>query len=358
MTRSVVLALVIAAGAFAWILSGQLDRRERPAQADDKAAALAEAPPPSVRVRTIVAERRPRRIVVNGRTEASRTVQLRAETEGPVAAVPVAEGARVRQGEALVRIALQDRRARLDWALAQERQREMEYQAARELESKGFRASTKLAEAQALLDAARAEVERYRVDLTHTEINAPFEGVLERRDVEVGAFLKVGDPVATVVDLDPILVVAAVSERAVGRVAPGITASVTLVDGRTAAGQVRFVGTVADPETRTYRVEVAVANPDRAIPDGMTAEVALPLPDTRAHFVSPAVLSLAEDGTLGVKTVEPDDTVAFRPVVLLEDTGKGVWLGGLPERVRLITVGQDYVKAGQKVRPVPEDAAS
>ena len=77
-----------------------------------------------------------------------------------------------------------------------------------------------------------------------------------------------------------------------------------------------------------------------------------------AHFVTPALLSLADDGAIGLKTVDERNRVRFRPVDIIKDTPDGVWLGGLPAEVRVITVGQDFVSAGQEVAPVGPDEPS
>ena len=59
---------------------------------------------------------------------------------------------------------------------------------------------------------------------------------------------------------------------------------------------------------------------------------------------------------VGVKTVDADRMVVFHPVHMIADTPEGIWLGGLPDEVTVIIVGQEYVRAGQRVRPVPEEA--
>ena len=74
-----------------------------------------------------------------------------------------------------------------------------------------------------------------------------------------------------------------------------------------------------------------------------------------AHFVTPALLSLADDGSIGLKTVDERNRVRFRPVEIIEDTPDGIWLGGLPREIRIITVGQEFVVAGQEVRTIAPD---
>jgi multidrug efflux system membrane fusion protein len=245
-------------------------------------------------------------------------------------------------------------------AMALLRQRTVEYKAAKSLAAKGYRADTKLAEAQAQLDAARAQVSLMETDLARTRIGAPFDGILEKRFVELGDYLQVGDDLATVVDLDPILVVGAVSEREVGSIKVGLEATAKLIDGRSLTGAIRFIGAVADSATRTFRVEIVIPNPDRLVRDGITSQVRLFTAEINAHFLSPSLLTLNEKGRLGVKAVGADETVIFYPVRILADRTDGIWVGGLPERLTLITVGQEFVRTGQRIVPVPDkrDSAS
>ncbi len=63
---------------------------------------------------------------------------------------------------------------------------------------------------------------------------------------------------------------------------------------------------------------------------------------------------LTDDGVLGVKTLGMGNRARFHPVRVIGDGPDGVWLSGLPDRVTLITVGQDFVTEGQRVRPIDE----
>ena len=359
MRTSIIVAGVLAIGATAWILSGQIGGEDQQAIAndqattDDKKEALI-----SVRVTLVTPRVQQGAVIVNGRTEESRKVTIRAETAGPVSAVPGEEGKIVEAGDVIARQSVEDRNARLAETVALVRQREIEHRAAEKLAKKGFRAGTKLAESRALLDAARAQAKSMRIDLSRTTIKAPFRGVLETRYVEKGDFVKIGDNIAKIVDLDPVLTVGFVSERDIGALEVGGLGRVTMVDGRTADGVIRFIAAVADSETRSFRVELEIPNPDHKIRSGLTGELTLPLAPIRAHVVSPAVLTLADTGQIGVRIVDSADIVRFVPIKILSDSTEGLWVSGLKDGQRLITVGHEYVKAGQKVRAVPITAKS
>ncbi len=249
-----------------------------------------------------------------------------------------------------------DREARLAEAAALLEQRRIEYDAARKLSDKGFQSQTRLAEARADLEAARAQQRRIALDIERTEIRAPFGGVLQTRAVEIGDYVGIGDPVATFVDLDPLIAVAEVSEREVSGVERNAEGTVRLVSGETVSGPLRYVSAVGAEGTRTFRIEVELANPDSRLPAGMTAEVRLPVRTVPAHAMSAAVLTLDDEGIVGVKSVDADNVVRFDPVEVVADGANGLWVAGLPPELRLITVGQEFVLPGQTVIPVPEDA--
>jgi multidrug efflux system membrane fusion protein len=359
--RSHLIAGALALGATGWVLSGQFDLGAEDGSNRPKPETVAAVSPvadsrPAVRTRALVARPYQVEVVARGRTEAVRSVEVKAEVQGRVVEIGAAKGARVKAGDVLVRLAVDDRAAWLAEAEAQLRQRQIEYAAAKALADKGFRPETKLAEAGALLDAARARVKQMEIQIGKLTIRAPFDGVVNSRYVEIGDFVKDANRIATVVDEDPFLVIAQLSEREVGQIKLGDPGRATLVDGRTVEGRVRYIATTADPATRTFRVEIAVPNPARDMRDGVTAELRIATAAVMAHLVSPAILTLDVQGKVGVRVVDESGIVQFRPVTLVADANDGVWIAGLPERVTVVTVGQEAVRDGERVRVTPEGA--
>lgn len=349
--RSVLIAATIALALVLWMASGLL--RPDGGQGVGGASDTPQTAPVTVQVRSQSAQTVTRYLTNQGQTEADRLVTVKAQTAGRLAEVGAAEGSRVVAGDLLARIAMDDRRARLREAEALVAQRESEYRAAENLGASGYQARVRVDEAKAALEAARARLAAIREDIGHTEVRAPFAGYLEERPTEVGDFLDVGSPVAVVADLDPIVVSVRVAQQRIGQLEEGAEAEVRLADGRRVSGTVRYLARTADADTRTFRVEVAVPNADAAIRAGLSAEVRIPLGQVSAHFLSPALLTLDDDGRLGVKAVTADDRVAFHPVELVRAEADGVWVTGLPDSARLITVGQGFARPGETVRPVP-----
>ncbi|HJO71579.1 MAG TPA: efflux RND transporter periplasmic adaptor subunit, partial [Rhodospirillales bacterium] len=137
----------------------------------------------------------------------------------------------------------------------------------------------------------------------------------------------------------------------------GAGARVRLATGQRLVGAVRYISKMGSTATRTFRVEVAIDNPKGAIAEGVTAELRLPTERVSAYRLSPSVLTLSDEGVVGIKSIDADGKVAFHPVHMIADTPDGIWLGGLPGQITVITLGQEYVRTGQRVRPVPEKPA-
>ncbi|MCC7276151.1 MAG: efflux RND transporter periplasmic adaptor subunit [Alphaproteobacteria bacterium] len=355
MRSSYWMALAVVVGATAWIATGHIAGGDvRPAAEAPRQAAPAPTPValPAVRFAWSTAEPQERRVVLRGRTEPNRIVTLRAETQGQVVEIAAERGTRLAAGDIVVRLADDDRPARLAEARALLAQRDVEFRASRALSERGFRADNQHAVAKAQLDAARAMVTRGEIEVRRATIQAPFAGVLEKRPVEKGDYLKEGDTVAVVVDLDPVIVVGHLTEADRSRIRPGQAGVARLATGQEIAVTLRYVAANADNATRTFRVELAAANPRLEIVGGVTAEILVPVERIAAHRITPALLALDEKGVLGIKTIDEADGVVFQPVRIVGDGPEGMWVTGLPERARVITVGQEFVRAGQKVRPV------
>jgi membrane fusion protein, multidrug efflux system len=305
---------------------------------------------PSVQVRLVPEQVREYQVVLRGRTQATRSVQVKSETSGVVAQAPVLQGTVVTQGTVLCRLAVDARQAALDQARANFKSMQLPELAAAELARKGFRSPTQVLQAQASLDQAQAGVRAAEIALKQVDIRAPFTGVFDHRDAEIGAYLSPGQSCGTMIELNPLLIVGDVPETDAAKLHVGAAATAHLVEGQSLAGRVRYVAHDADPSTRTYHLEITSPNPQLAVRSGLSAEVRIAAGSGPAHLAPISALVLDAAGRQGVRYVADGDRVAFAPVKILEETPDGVWVSGLSGPVRLIVVGQSYVADGQKVR--------
>jgi multidrug efflux system membrane fusion protein len=350
------ITILIVGALVAWMASGIVGGRQTP-EVGGTGQPKAERPLTQVQVRDMTAEEVTRFVELQGQAEVERVATVRAETAGRVVELPGERGKRIEAGAEIAILSMNDRQARLEEAKALVEQRKSEFVAARQLGEKGFQAQNRVKEARAALAAAQARLAAIREEISDVRIVAPFSGVLETRPVEVGDYLSVGDEVATVVDDDPLKITAHVPQQKVNRIEEGASADIEFITGQTATGTVTLIASVAAETTRTYRIEVEVENAARAFRPGMSATLRIPTEVVQAQFVSPAIFSLDSEGRLGVKTVNADNQVVFHPVEPIQAAPDGVWVAGLPETARIITVGQGFVRAGETVKPVPEGAS-
>ncbi len=378
-------------------IGGQPD----PETVDAAPSEAAEAPAANlvkVVARKVTAQQVDSAVILRGQTEAARQVDVRSETSAVVVSEPLRKGARISEGEVMceldtgTRLATVDEwrarleeakfrvpeaEARVEEARARLEEAMINQNAAARLIQDGFASQTRVATADANvaaaqagvttassglraalsgIEAATASLNAAEKEIERLTIKAPFSGLLESDTAELGSLLQPGALCATIIQLDPIKLVGFVPETEVNRVTLGARAGARLAaGGKQVVGEVKFLSRAADPETRTFRVEIEVDNADLSIRDGQTAEIAIASAGVEAHIIPQSALTLNDEGTLGVRLLEEGDIVAFAPVSIMRDTADGVWVTGLPTTANIITVGQEYVTAGVKVAPTFEE---
>jgi multidrug efflux system membrane fusion protein len=351
-------AIAIAFGLIAWLGSGQLNKEavvydESITQRNiQERSLLSDQAPTQVRVVRSQAQTKTRLASVRGKTENKRTVDVRSELQGRIVKRAVERGQTVAPGDLLCALAIEDRQAALVESQQQLAQAQIDFDGAKRLQARGYYSESAIAAARARLASTQAELKRRELTLQKTSITAPFAGFVENVHLEVGDFATPGAPCVTLVDQNPMLLVGRVSERVVQQVKPGMTATGIIGGRENVSGPVTFVGQQDDPATRTYAIEIELDNRDKQIRSGLTAEIKIPVAETLAHKVSPALFSLDDRGGYGIKVVNDDNIVEFYTVSVVSEDADGVWVEGLPNTATVITVGQELVVSGERVAPV------
>lgn len=305
---------------------------------------------PKVSVTNLAAKPIVTSIQLNGHTAEARRVILKAKTAGRILSLKAIKGQKVDSGQDVILIDAEDRPARLEEARSKLNQRSLEFKADTKLEAKAFKAQNALAASKADYDSAKSLLASIEQEIKDTHIKAPFKSILEETFVEEGDVVSVGEKVATVIELDPLKIICDISEKDIPRVKEGAKAQVFLssLEEKKMMAEVVFISMAADPKTRTYRVELTTANPEMIIPAGLTARIIFPTDTTYGYMISPAAVSLRDDGTIGIKVVE-NAKVVFYPINIVETKPEGLLISGLPDKISLITTGGDFVIEGQQV---------
>lgn len=294
---------------------------------------------------------------VSGVTEADKKTTLATRVSGVIADLAVEKGDWVDSGEVILTLDGPDKEAAVDTAKALLQQRQNEADNAEQLIDRGISPKTKADDARSALAAARSQLEAAQAEFDRLKVRAPFDGVIDSVSVEEGSWAPAGEAVATLLSLDPIVAAGEISERERHLIAVGGKAEIALINGETVEGTIRFISREATSETRTFPLEVVAENPDHAIPGGMTAEIRLRADPVKAVRLPRSVVTLDDEGNLGVRVVSSGDKVEFVPIDLIDDTPEGLVLGGIPEGSRIVVSGQDLVTEGEVVNTVDAKAA-
>ena len=351
MKASRITAVGLGVAATLWIASGHF----MPHESGESAAAVRptenEVKPFRVAVTPVEVVPHRQKLTLSGRTEADRKVMLTTRTGGVLKELRVKRGSVVKKGDVIAVLSDEAREAQVQQARAVVAQRRAELEARSRLIASGAMPRLEFGNLEAQLKVAEAQLAAAEAEYERGLVTAPWDGIINDVLVEVGgaAFSLAGKEVAQLVALDPMLAVVEVAERRLGGIKVGDPAEVRLVTGQKAKGRVRFVSKTASPNTRTYRVEVELPNPDGTIPDGITAEVAILLAPVEAARVPRSALTFSSAGDLGVRVVEGKEKVAFVPVSVVEDEQSFMWVSGLRDGAQVIVEGQDFVREGQRV---------
>ena len=354
-------ALAVLIGFGAWMGTGRFSsvgsavaENTPPAAEETKPAEAA----PTLRTVGVVTPPRSghaRAIRLSGQTEADKRTVLATRAGGIIAELPVSQGDRVKAGDLVLALDPEDKPAVVETAKQVVKQRKAELDAAKRLTRTGAQAKLSLDTAESALALASSQLKAAEADFDRLRVVAPFDGVVDKVEVELGSSVAQGGPVLTLLSLDPVVVKGEVSERDLSSVKVGDKADAMLVNGDKVEGVVSYISRAATAATRTYGVEVDIPNPDDAIPAGMTAEITLRSQPVDSVVLPRSVVTLSHDGDLGIRAVDASDKVVFFPIDLVDDTPQGLVLAGIPADARVIVAGQDLVTEGETVTPVQAD---
>jgi multidrug efflux system membrane fusion protein len=344
--KNYILALIIFIGVLTWIASGFFKSETIDDSLEINNTETIEEKI-AVRAKDIYGEDKTYFLTVRGRTEAEKRVLLRPKTSSTVIKT-INKGSFVKKGDIICSLDPENRSARLIEAEAGKNQAQLQYDAVKELFNEGYRSENALATAEAVLKGAIAREQIARNELSNIAINAPFDGFIEDVMVEIGDLMTPASSCAVILQLNPMIVTGEVTEKNVSQVTKGEKILINFLNGDEIDGTLSYVSKSSSSSTRTYKIEASFKNESASIREGLTANIKIPLRNLKAHLVPSYLLSLDDDGNLGLKIIN-NGTVKFVLIEIIEDTTEGLWVTGLPLNTQIITVGQEYVIDGQQV---------
>lgn len=253
--------------------------------------AMSNRPPP---VETVTAthakllEWQPKLTAV-GTLSAVQGIMITAQTSGEVVEIAVESGARVEEGQLLVRIDASVAQAELRGLQAQARLAQLELQRQRRLLERNAVSQASVDVAESKLEQARARVAAQQARLADKTIEAPFPGQLGIFRVDPGEFVTVGEPIVTLQSLAPINVDFAVPQQELGPLREGLLVKASLeAFGPTAfTGPIIAISPKVNPATRSASVRARLPNDERLLRPGMFVDVTVRLPGERKVVTLP-----------------------------------------------------------------------
>ena len=413
MKRSIIVAFLILAGVVGWLGSGQItnvnaqdeansnttENKDTNSYKSDDNSNENEELVFSVETKVFKANLIDQSIELQGQTIHNKKIDVKSETSGNISEINFSRGDKVNKNLSLVLISMDDRKEKLlsaqkdlerlskelilneknrDNLLRQNIEKiklyEIEYASAKQLIDKGLSSKSKLSLASFNLANAEADREDIKIkfestlanleaqitnvksllkniklDIAKTNISAPFDGIISEKMVEETEFISVGTPLFTIIDLDPIKIEGYLSEFDVNKVSVGTNAIIEDSNGIKKNGTITFISPSAEISTRTFEITIEANNKDLTYKSGITTKIIIKGSELKAHKIPPSILTLLDDGTVGVKAVNKENMVVFYPTKTIKDTIDGMWVSGLPESVDLIISGQEYISIGEKI---------
>ena len=410
MRKSIIIAFIIFLAVTGWFLSGNIsigdEKISDPSISQNNSELITDddnvEKNNEIRVESqiILSEQINKSITLQGQTIHNRIIDIKSETTGNIINKNYKRGKIVTSNELLVEISMEDRQELLNSyikelernkkeILINEQKRdnlilktkeqiklyEIEYQSAQQLIDKGLSSKSKLslasfnlanarsnlmdielnyqsqvANLEAQLANIKSKIKNIKIDIDNTKIGSPFSGIINDSYVEIGDYVRPGNVLISVVDLNPIKIQGYLSESDINDVSIGTKAVVINSNSISKTGEITFISPTAETATRTFEITIEANNDDLLFKSGITASISIKGTTIKAHKISPSILTLQDDGSVGVKAIDEKNTVVFYPIKKEIDTIDGMWVSCLPNETKIITTGQEYVTVGQIIQ--------
>lgn len=346
---SILTAILILAITSIWIASGQFEPNLDESNNEEVQVNEETIKKINVRTKNSLAEEINKSIIIQGQTNANKIINIKSETQGKIVKINDKIGKKIKKGELLFKISEKDLIINLDERKSKFKEMEIKYNAEKNLFQKGLSSEAKLAVAKSNLETAKSNYEFIKNEIDKTNIFSPFDGILTSEHLEIGEYVQPGTIIGNIVELDPILVIGYASEKQLKNLKINSKAIVKTSLNEKYEGVITYISPIAEKGTRTFKIEIKISNTDLIIKDGLTASIEIQGEKILAHKISPSILTLKDNGEVGIKIVNNNNFVEFYQINVVSDTNEGMWISGIPNNSNIIVVGQEYASVGEEV---------
>ena len=234
----------------------------------------------------------------------NKRVLMRSEIDGVIEKIDFEEGDEITKGKRLVDISTKEHRLKLKIAITDSNLADINIKRDEKLAAQNLIPNAQLDQTKTRAESASLNKELAEISLNKSLISSPLKGTIKTRHIKVGEFVRKGDKLVEILDIDRILVKVNIPEQEILSIQVGQNVEVALyiMEKKTFLGIVKNIGLEADSSNRTFPVEILVDNKERQLRAGMLA---------RATFT---------------KNVDQDQIVIPRHTILERDQGRVVYV--------------------------------
>ena len=312
-------------------------------------------PPMPVEVAQVVKQGVSERFEAVGTIEAIEEITVVSEINATVVDIPFTEGSQISKGELIAQLDDSQLSAEVLSAEALYAQSLATYNRVKKVVEQKAGTPQDLDDALASLKVSEANLKLAQARLDKTRIVAPFNGMIGSRRVSVGSFVRTGDAITELANLNEIRITFSAPERFLAELKRGSEVVVysPVYPGHEVKGRIIAIEPIIDSDTRTARIVARVQNPGQKFRPGMSANVSVVLTERPEALTIPTEAVFANGNQSLVYIVNADSTVAPAPVTLGTQLSKVVEVvGGLQEGMNIVTAGHQKLFPGAKVIPV------
>ena len=360
MKKSIFFAFFILVITIGWLISGQISKNKgandvlvneklKNQNISEKTYQNKDTNKFKVESKIFISRKIDQSIIIQGQTIYNKKIDVKSEITGNITSINFNRGDQVLKGTSMIEISQENRVELLNSAKELIKLYEVEYSSAEQLLKKGLSSKSKLGLAAYNLSEAKSKLKNIELDIQNTNIKSPFNGIVTKKNVEVSDYVTPGNILFTIVDLNPIKIRAYLSEFDVNKVKLNTKTIIKNSNGDSKTGVISFISPNAEVSTRTFEIIIKADNDDLLFKSGVTTSIIIKGQKLLSQKISPSILTLLDDGTIGVKALDKDNKVIFFPIKKIKDTTDGMWVSGLPDQVNLIISGQEYVTLGQQI---------
>ena len=310
----------------------------------------------TVEARKVQSVRMAQGLTAVGSLRSDESVTIRPEVAGRISEIAFREGQRVEKGATLIRFDTSVQRAELAQADANLGLAKSRLDRSRDLFNKGFTSTQARDEAESNFKVAQANFDLAQARLTKLDIKAPFSGIVGLRTVSIGDYVKDGQDIVNLEEIDPLKVDFKIPEIYLKQVATGQSLQISLdaFPGQTFLGKIFAINPLVDTNGRSIVIRAMVRNTEARLRPGMFARVRLLFSEERDSVAVPeqSIIPVGDDHYL-FKVVD-GRAQRFKVEIGQRREGKVEILQGVVAGDMVVTAGQLKLRDGNTVKIAEE----